>query len=93
MAKMNNFLRTTGRALLRAQRKAARLNEGLDEILGENRTKPSDGFSKERTRRRSGLGSDRKNKMSEKLSTGSRKSFDLGFGENQEEDDERGKFF
>jgi hypothetical protein len=93
MVRMNNFLKRTGRALLRAQRQAARLNEGLDEVLGENRTKPSDGFSKERTRRRASLGSDRKNKMSEKLSTGSRKSFDLGFGENQEEDDERGDFF
>lgn len=90
---MNNFLKRTGRAILRAQRQAARLNEGLDEVLGENRTKPSDGFSKDRTRKKASLGSDRKNKMSEKLSEGSRKSFDLGFGENQEDDKNKDRRF
>lgn len=90
-------MRGTGRALLRAQRQAARLNEGLDDILGENRTKPSDGFSQDRTRQRATLGSNRKNRKKNKLTgTQKRGNFDLSFGSekksSEEEDDDR-RFF
>lgn len=75
--------RRTGRAILKAQREASKLNDGLDEILGENRTRPSDGFSSDRTRKRASMKRDRKNRMKSKLrdtSSGTDKDFNLSFG-------------
>ena len=98
MVRINRVMRKTGRAILRAQREASRLNEGLDEILGENRTRPSDGVSTDRTRKRASLGPERKNRMKSKLQktrSGTDKDFNLSFGKSdksKKEDSER-RFF
>lgn len=94
--RIGKLFRQTGKAVLKAQREASRLNEGLDDILGENRTKPSDGFNKDRTRKRASLGTNRKNRMRNKLrdtSKGTEKNFNLEFGKNQEKEDEENRFF
>lgn len=96
--RLGRAFRKTGKAILRAQREASRLNEGLDDILGENRTKPSDGFSSDRTRKRASLGPNRKNRMRSKLrdtSSGTDKDFDLSFGSDSEKesDDDNRRFY
>lgn len=99
MVRIGRAFRRTGKMLLRAQREAARLNEGLDDVLGEDRTRPSDGFSSDRTRKRASLGPDRKNRMRSKLSdtsSGTDKDFDLSIGSNNEKsesEDEDRRFF
>jgi len=98
--RLGRAFRKTGRAILRAQREASKLNEGLDDILGENRTRPSDGFSSDRARERASMGPGRKNRMRSKLrdtSSGTDKDFDLSFGSNskkkKDKDDEDRRFF
>lgn len=91
MVNIGRTFRKTGKAILRAQREASRLNEGLDDILGDNRTKPSDGFSTDRTRKRASLGPRKKDRMKSKLrdtSSGTDKSFDLSFGKDQDSENE-----
>mgnify|MGYP006277398457 CR=1 FL=1 len=99
--RLGRAFRKTGRAILRAQREASKLNEGLDDILGPNRTRPSDGFSSDRTRKRASMGPGRKTRMRSKLrdtSSGTDKDFDLSFGSSskkskKDNDDEDRRFF
>jgi len=85
---LGRTFRKTGKAILKAQREASRLNEGLNEILGENRTKASDGFSKERTRQRASMS--RKNS---KIRKGTNKGFDLSLNSEEEKDKDSREFF
>lgn len=43
---------TIGKVLLKASRQAEEIDEGLNDLLGEDRTKPGDGFSQDRTAKR-----------------------------------------
>jgi hypothetical protein len=41
-----------GRSFLKMAEKGKEIDEGLDDLLGQDRTKPGDGFSKQRTAKR-----------------------------------------
>jgi len=86
--KLGRTFRKTGKMILKAQREASRLNEGLNEVLGEDRTRPSDGFSQDRTRRKASLS--RKNGD---IGRGTSKSFDLSLDSEKSEDKNDREFF
>lgn len=86
--KLGRTFRKTGKMILKAQREASRLNEGLDEVLGENRTKASDGFSQDRTRKKASLS--RKNGD---IGRGTSKSFDLSLDSEKSEDENSQDFY
>jgi len=62
-----------GRALLKASKQAEEIDEGLNDLLGENRTKPGDGFSSQKTAKRT-EGIVKSNNNNDKLSLSSGKS-------------------
>jgi hypothetical protein len=64
-----------GRALLKASKQAEEIDEGLNDLLGENRTKPGDGFSQDKTAKRT-EGIVKGNRNKDKLSLSSGKSRD-----------------
>lgn len=56
----------TGRALLRLNREAGKLEGNLDRVLGEDRTRPSDGFSSDRVRQKASMSSPRNSRRPNK---------------------------
>jgi Flp pilus assembly secretin CpaC len=56
----------TGRALLQANREAGKLNSNLDQILGEERTRPGDGFNQDKVRRNTSMSSPRDSRSADK---------------------------
>lgn len=58
--------RLTGRALLSANREAGKLNDNLDQVLGEERTRPGDGFNQDRTRKKASMSSPRSSRSADK---------------------------
>jgi hypothetical protein len=65
---------TIGRILLKASQQAEEIDEGLNDLLGEDRTKPGDGFSSQRTAKRTeGIIKGNRNKDKLSLSSGKNK--------------------
>lgn len=52
-----------GKGFLKLAKKGDEIDEGLNDLLGENRTKAGDGFSKERTAKRTANFSSNKDKL------------------------------
>lgn len=91
-----------GRGFLKLAQKGDEIDQGLDDLLGEDRTKAGDGFSSERTAKRT-EGIIKSERNSSKLSLGDKKSKDKintktpnFYGEKsgkQENDDEEDRRF
>jgi len=87
------LFRKLGRGALKAADAAERLNDGMDEVLGEDRTQPGDSFSIDRARQRSEAFTQKKRNDNSSL-LGSEGSDDREFfGKSDEEDDEGTRFF
>jgi hypothetical protein len=72
------FGRKIGRTFLKLAEEADKIDEGLNELLGENRTKPGEGFSKERTAKKTAA-IIQGNRKKDSLSISSKKSKDRKF--------------
>lgn len=84
--------RKIGRGFAKLSRKGKQINDGLDDLLGENRTKPGEGFNQKRTAKKT-AGVVKKDN-SDKLAFGSKDSSNY-FGKSREkdEDDKDRRFF
>jgi hypothetical protein len=88
------FGRKVGKLMLGVSRGAKKMGEGFDMVFGEDRTRPGDGFSKERAGRRAGEFT-RQAKSKDKTSGFMEKNKDreyFGSGSKSDEDDSR-EFF